>query len=196
MRRWSGWRRSFRYQARPYALSKNRHCTTLRVEFFWRLGRGDVRGQVRITEDLVGGPHGGIVHFCATDAKVCKAGWPGRRVYHFDIWRPVTIAGVGGPAQKGVKNREVVSVAPPAAQANTLDEDVDAPGRGPQPVSGKPTELQQKLEDIKSRLGGLGAFLVDPVFLAWHCAFLALALECHRDFFATLEAGTCAASRA
>ena len=57
------------------------------------------RGQVRITEDLVGGPHGGIVHFCATDAKVCKAGWPGRRVYHFDIWRPVTIASVGGPAQ-------------------------------------------------------------------------------------------------
>ena len=43
------------------------------------------RGQMRITEDLVGGPHGGIVHFCATDAKVCKAGWPGRRVYHFDI---------------------------------------------------------------------------------------------------------------
>ena len=115
------------------------------------------RGQVRITEDLVGGPHGGIVDFCATDAKVCKDGWPGRRVYHFDIWRPVTIAGVGGPAQKGVKNREVLSVAPPAAQANILDEDVDAPSPGPQPVSGKPTELQQKLEDIKSRLGGLGA---------------------------------------
>ena len=32
------------------------------------------RGQLRITEDLVGGPHGGIVHFFATDAKVCKAG--------------------------------------------------------------------------------------------------------------------------
>ena len=42
-------------------------------------------GQLRITEELVGGPHGGIVHFCATDAKVCKAGWPGRRVCHFDI---------------------------------------------------------------------------------------------------------------
>ena len=51
------------------------------------------RGQLRITEDLVGGPHGGIVHFCATDAKVGKAGWPGRRVYHFDIWRPFTITG-------------------------------------------------------------------------------------------------------
>ena len=58
------------------------------------------RGQVRITENLVGGPHGGIVHFCATDAKVCKAGWPGRRVYHFDFWRPVTIAGAGGPAER------------------------------------------------------------------------------------------------
>ena len=115
------------------------------------------RGQERISEDLVGGPHGGIVHFCATDAKVCKAGWPGRRVYHFDNWRPVTIAGVGSSAQKGVKNREGISVAPPAAQANILDEDVDAPGPGPQPVSGKPTELQHKLEDIKSRLGGLGA---------------------------------------
>ena len=78
-------------------------------------------------------------------------------MYHFDIWRLVTIAGVGGSAQKGVKNREVVSVAPPAAQANILVEDVDASGPGPQPVSGKPTELQQKLEDVKSRLGGLGA---------------------------------------
>ena len=115
------------------------------------------RGQSRITEDLVGGPHGGIVHFCATDAKVCKAGWPGRRVHHFDIWRPFTTAGVGGTAQKGVKNYEVVSVAAPAAQANILDEDVDSPGPGPQPVSGKPTELQQKLQDIKSRLGGLGS---------------------------------------
>ena len=38
----AGWRRSFRYQARPYALSKNRHCTTLRVEFFRRLHRHDV----------------------------------------------------------------------------------------------------------------------------------------------------------
>ena len=115
------------------------------------------RGQMRISEDLVGGPHGSIVHCCATDAKVCKAGWPGRRVYNFDIWPPVTIAGVGGTAQKGVKNREVVSVAAPAAQANILDEDIDAPGPGPQPVSGKPTELQQKLEDIKSRLCDLGA---------------------------------------
>ena len=115
------------------------------------------RGQLRITEDLVGGPHGGIVHFCATDAKVCKAGWPGRRVYHFDTWRPFTITGNGSVAQKGVKNHEVVSVVPPAAQANILDEDVDSPGPGPQAVSGKPTELQQKLEGIKSRLGGLGS---------------------------------------
>ena len=60
------------------------------------------RGQLRITEDLVGGPHGGIVHFCATDAKVCKTGWPGQRVYHF-------------------------------------------------------AELLQKLEDVKSRLNGLGS---------------------------------------
>ena len=120
------------------------------------------RGQLRITEDLVGGPHGGIVHFCATDAKVCKAGWPGRRVYHFDIWRPITVAGVGSTAQKGVKNHEVVSVAPPAAQANNLDEDVDSPGAGPQPVFGKATELQQKLEDMKSRLGGLGALPCVP----------------------------------
>ena len=102
------------------------------------------------------------MHFCATDAKVCKAGWPGRRVYHFDIWRPITIAGVGGTAQKGVKNHEVVSVVPPAAQANILDEDVDSSGPGPQPVSRKPTELQQKLEDIKSRLGGLGALPCVP----------------------------------
>ena len=78
-------------------------------------------------------------------------------MYHFDIWRPVTIAGVAVPAQKGVKNREAVSVAPPAAQANIFDEGVDAPGPGPHLVSGKPTELQQKLEDIKSRFGGLGA---------------------------------------
>ena len=27
VRRWGDWRRSFRYQTRPYALSKNRHCT-------------------------------------------------------------------------------------------------------------------------------------------------------------------------
>ena len=97
------------------------------------------------------------MHFCATDAKVCKAGWPGRRVYHFDIWRPFTITGNGNVAQKGVKNHEVVSVVPPAAQANILDEDVDSPGPGPQPVSGKPTELQHKLEDIKSRLSALGS---------------------------------------
>ena len=115
------------------------------------------RGQLRITEDLVGGPHGGIVHFCATDVKVCKVGWPGRRVYHVDVWRPFTITGNGSEAQKGVKNHEVVSVVPPAAQANILEEDVDSPGPGPQPVSGKPKELQQKLEDIKSRLGGLGS---------------------------------------
>ena len=117
------------------------------------------RGHLRITEDLVGGPHGGIVHFCATDAKVCKAGWPGRRVYHFDIWRPFTITGNGGATQKGVKNHEVVSVVPPAAQANILDADVDSDidslGPGSQAVSGKPTELQQKLEDVKSRLSDI-----------------------------------------
>ena len=114
------------------------------------------RGQVRITEDLVGGPHGGIVHFCATDAKVCKAGWPGRRVYHFDIWRPFNITGNGIPVQKGVKSHEVVSVVAPAAEANILDEDVDSLGPS-QAVSGKPTELQQKLEDVKSKLSGLGS---------------------------------------
>ena len=65
--------------------------------------------------------------------------------------------GNGSATQKGVKNREVVSVVPPAAQANILDEDVDSPGPGPQAVSGKPTELQQKLEDVKSRLSGLGS---------------------------------------
>ena len=83
------------------------------------------RGQLRITEDLVG--------------------------------RPFTITGSGGATQNGEKNHEVVSVVPPVAQANILDKDVDAPGWGPQAVSGKPTELQQKLEDIKSSLGGLGA---------------------------------------
>ena len=76
------------------------------------------RGQLRITEDLVGGPHGGIVHFCATDAKICEAGWPGRRVYHFDIWRPFNITGNGFAVQKGVKS---VSVVAPAAQASILD---------------------------------------------------------------------------
>ena len=86
------------------------------------------RGQLRITEDLVGGPHGGIVHFCATDAKVCKTGWPGRCVYHLDIWRPFTITGNGIAVQKGVKNHEVVSVLAPAAQAVVLDEDVDSLG--------------------------------------------------------------------
>ena len=60
-------------------------------------------------------------------------------------------------AQKGVNNHEVVSVVPPAAQANILGEDVYSPGSGPQAVSGKPTELQQKLEDVKSRLSGLGS---------------------------------------
>ena len=98
------------------------------------------RGQLRITEDLVGGPHGGIVHFCATDAKVCKAGWPGRRVIISTFGgKSFTITGNGSVAQKGVKNHEVVSVVPPAAQANILEEDVDSPGPGPQPVSGKPT---------------------------------------------------------
>ena len=52
-----------------------------------------------------------------------------------------TITRNGNVAQKGVMNHEVVSVAPPAAQANVLDEDVDSPGPGPQPVSGKPTGL-------------------------------------------------------
>ena len=82
--------------------------------------------------------------FGATDTKVCKAGWPGRRLYHFDIWRPVAIAGVGGSAQKGVKNCEGVSAAPPAAQANILDEDVDAarPGSAARfrKAHGAPTE--------------------------------------------------------
>ena len=58
------------------------------------------RGQLRITEDLVGGPHGGIVHFCAT----------GRRVSHFDIWRPFTITGNGSVAQKGVNNLSRLSI--------------------------------------------------------------------------------------
>ena len=53
------------------------------------------RGQQKISDDLVGGPHGGVVHFCATDARTCSAGWPGRRVYRFDVWQPVTISGVG-----------------------------------------------------------------------------------------------------
>ena len=35
-----------------------------------------------------------------------------------------------------------------------------------------------------------------PVFLAWHCAFHASAFRCHREIFATLEAGTCEVSRA
>ena len=51
--------------------------------------------------------------------------------------------------QKGVKSHEVVSVDAPAAQANILDEDVVSLGPGSQAVSGKPTELQQKLEDGK-----------------------------------------------
>ena len=112
---------------------------------------------MRITEDLVGGPHGGIVHFFATDAKVCKAGWPGRRVHHFDIWRPFNITGNGFPVQKGVKSDEVVSVVAPVAQAKILDEDVVSLGTGSQAVSGKPTELQQKREDVKSELSGLGS---------------------------------------
>ena len=102
-------------------------------------------GQMRITEDLVGGPHGGIVHFCVTDAKVCKAGWPWRRVYHFDIWRPFNINGNGIPVQKGgVKSHEVVPVVAPAAQANILDEDVDSPGPGPQAVSGSLSRRQHR----------------------------------------------------
>ena len=36
----------------------------------------------------------------------------------------------------------------------------------------------------------------DPVFLAWHCAFLAPAFRCHREISTSLEAGTCAISRA
>ena len=74
------------------------------------------RGQLRNAEDLFGRPHGGIVHFYATEAKVCKAGWSGRRVYYFDICRPFTITGNGSAAKKGVKYHEVVSVIPPAAQ--------------------------------------------------------------------------------
>ena len=31
-------------------------------------------GQRKISDDLVGGPHGGIVLFCATDARTCSAG--------------------------------------------------------------------------------------------------------------------------
>ena len=61
------------------------------------------RGQLKITEDFVGGPHGGIVHFCATDAKVCKPGWPGRRVYHFDIWRPSPSPVVGAQRRKELR---------------------------------------------------------------------------------------------
>ena len=112
---------------------------------------------MRITEDLVGGPHGGIVHFCATDARICKASWLGRRVYHFDIWRPFNITGTWFAVQKGAKSHEVVSVVAPAAQASILDEDVVSLGPESQAVSGKPTELQQKLEDVKSKLSGLGS---------------------------------------
>ena len=35
-----------------------------------------------------------------------------------------------------------------------------------------------------------------PVFLAWHCALVAPVFRCHRETFDTLEAGTCAGSRA
>ena len=38
--------------------------------------------------------------------------------------------------------------------------------------------------------------LIFPVFLAWRCALHAPVLRCHREIFATLEAGTCAGSRA
>ena len=51
-----------------------------------------------------------IVHFCATDARTCSAGWPGRRVYHFNVWRPVTISAVGASAQASCRNRESVPV--------------------------------------------------------------------------------------
>ena len=114
------------------------------------------RGQQKISDDLVGGPHGAVVHFCATDARTFSAGWLGRRVYHFDVWRPVTISGVGASAQASYKKRESVLVAPPAAQADILDGDFDTPEPGPSLVHVRPSELQQKLGEIKSRLGGLG----------------------------------------
>ena len=59
-----------------------------------------VRGHERIIGDLVDKPHGGFVHYCTTAAEVCKASWPGRRVYHYDIWRPITISDVGSPSAK------------------------------------------------------------------------------------------------
>ena len=114
------------------------------------------RGQQKISDDLVGGPHGGIVHFCATDARTCSAGWPGRRVYHFYVWQPVTISGVGASAQASCRNRESVPVAPPAAQADILDGHFDSPEPRPSLVHARPSELQQKLGEIKSRLDGLG----------------------------------------
>ena len=67
------------------------------------------------------------------------------------------ITGNGIPVQKGVKSHEVVSVVAHAAQANIFDEDVVSLGPGWQAVSGKPTELQQKLEDVKSKISGLGS---------------------------------------
>ena len=107
------------------------------------------RGQMRITEDLVGGPHGGIVHFCATDAKVCKAGWPGRRVYHFDIGGRSPSPELGGTAQKGVKNaRSSLSLRQLRRQTSLMKTSTHL-ARDRSPLPRKPTELQQKLEDIK-----------------------------------------------
>ena len=120
------------------------------------------RGRERIIGDLVGGPHGGIVHFCTTSAKVCKASWPGRRVYPYDIWRPTTISHVGSPAQRGVKSYGISSDVPPAAQASVLEDDEVVTGPVSGTGSGRTTELQQKLEDVKSKLNGLGTLPLIP----------------------------------
>ena len=77
-------------------------------------------------------------------------------VYHFYVWQPVTISGVGASAQASCRNRESVPVAPPAAQADILDGHFDSPEPRPSLVHARPSELQQKLGEIKSRLDGLG----------------------------------------
>ena len=63
---------------------------------------------------------------------------------------------LGSSAQASCRNRESVPVVPPAAQADILDGDFDSPEPRPSLVHARPSELQQKLGEIKSRLGGMG----------------------------------------
>ena len=151
-----------RYQAWPNAFCEDCYCSILRMEFLWRLCWGYLswgRAWVRSREDHWRSRRWAswwtraLLHHCRRGLQ-CELAWASSFPLRYSA--ADHRCQCGAPSADCGKNHGIFSVVPSAAQASILDDDEVVSGLGSGPGSGKTTELQQKLEGIKSRLNGLG----------------------------------------